>query len=62
MSAELEWHEKVMKATQEDTLAAAGYELVQIVNFALKTQHDEQFNREVRNCVMAFWNRCEREK
>lgn len=59
---ELEWHQRVMKAIQEESLATAGYELSKLVNFGLKTQHSEQTARELRNCVLAFWNRCEREK
>jgi hypothetical protein len=59
---QLEWHARVLLTIQQGTLAEAGYELAMLVNFALKTQHDEQFNREVRDCVLAFWSRCEREK
>lgn len=59
---EPEWHEQVMKSIHEGTLAEAGYELCKLVNFTLKTEHDEQFNLEVSNCVNAFWNRCQRER
>lgn len=56
------WCNRVMWLIENDTLAAAGHELAQLVNYALKTQHSDHFNREVRGCVHAFWNRCEREK
>lgn len=55
------WCAAIMYLIENDTLAAAGYGLVQLVDYALKTQHSDQFNREVRDCVHAFWNRCERE-
>ncbi len=61
VTEELEWHQRVMRAIQSGTLAEAGLQLAQIVNFALKTQHDEQFALEVKNCVTTFWDRCIRE-
>lgn len=56
------WCHRVIWLIENDTLAAAGHEFAQLVDYALKTQHSDQFNREVRGCVHAFWNRCEREK
>jgi hypothetical protein len=56
-----EWPHRVMVAIEGTTLAVAGYEVARLVDFALKTQHDYQFNREVRNCVLHFWERCNRE-
>ncbi len=55
------WCYRVTWLLENDTLAAAGHELAQLVDYALKTQHSEQFNREVRGCVHAFMNRCQRE-
>lgn len=55
------WCANVMRMIYEKPLAEAGLELARLVDFALKTQHDEQFNREVRACVHSFWDRCARD-
>ena len=55
------WCAAVMREIEGAPLAVAGYELAKLVDFALKTQHSERFNREVRGCVHVFWERCERE-
>lgn len=55
-----DWTAYVMKCIQDESLATAGKELAMLVDFALKTQHDEQFNRDVRGCVLAYWDRCDR--
>lgn len=57
-----DWAMMVKQAVNEKPLAEAGYELARIVTFALKTQHDAQFARDVDACVKSFWARCEREK
>lgn len=57
-----EWPYRVKVAIEGESLAVAGFELMKLVDFTLKTQHGSQFNLEVRGCVHAFWNRCEREK
>lgn len=55
------WCAHVMQSIEKDSLANAGHKLAMLVDYALKTQHSDQFNRDVRGCVHAFWNRCERE-
>lgn len=55
------WCAYVMHAIEDEPLSVAGSELMQLVDFALKTDCDEQFVREVRACVHMFWNRCNRE-
>lgn len=56
------WCSRVLHLIQEHTLAEAGLELAQLVDYALKTRHSEHFTREVRTCVHLFWNRCAQEK
>lgn len=56
------WCAGVMRNIEQESLAMAGYELARLADYALKTQHSDWFNREVRGCIHAFWNRCEREK
>lgn len=56
-----EWCEEVVMTIESAPLAVAGYEVARLVNFALKTAHDDAFNREVRNCVHLFQERCTRE-
>lgn len=55
------WCAGVMRNIEEESLAMAGYELAKLVDFALKTQHGDHFNRQVRDCCHAYWNRCLRE-
>lgn len=53
---------EMMRFIEEGSLAEAGWHLARLVNFALKVQHSEQFYRDTRACISAFWARCEREK
>lgn len=55
-----DWTAYVMMCIQQKPLALAGKELAMLVDFALKPQHDEQFNGDVRACVAAYFDRCDR--
>lgn len=55
------WCREVRVAIEDAPLAVAGYEVARLVDFALKTAHDDAFNRDVRNCVHLFEERCTRE-
>jgi hypothetical protein len=54
------WCYRVTQLIETASLAEAGHELAQLANYALKTQHSDHFNRQVRDCVLMFWERCDR--
>ena len=56
------WCHRVKHLIETATLAEAGAELSSLLNYALKTQHSEQFGLEVKGCLLMFWERCLREQ
>lgn len=56
-----QWINDVKDQIENASLASAGVGMMRLVSFALKTQHDEQFARDVDSCVKLFWERCNRE-
>ena len=52
------WCNRVKHLTETASLAEAGAELCSLLNYALKTQHNEQFGLEVKSALLMFWSRC----
>ena len=55
------WISSVKDLIENASLARAGQSVTRLAIYALKTQHDEQFGREVKGCMLMYLERCNRE-
>ena len=55
------WINSVKDLIENASLARAGQSVTRLAIYALKTQHDEQFGREVKGCMLMYLERCNRE-
>lgn len=55
------WINSVKDLIENASLARAGQSVTRLAIYALKTQHDKQFGREVKGCMLMYLERCSRE-